>query len=320
MMKSNRRLAVLLIADEAAGAHALRILSKSDHLVAGVLTNQGSGQDSILQKPSISDSATQMGVPVLDAKRVQNPDFAAWMVDHEVDVLLNVHALYRICPEVIRAARVGAFNLHPGPLPAYSGLNAPSWAVYNEEATHAVTIHHITDTIDTGNIAYETHFPITSKDTGLSVSIRCVKEGLILIEQLLNDLSRDSMAIPSRPQSSEIKRTVYKRNQIPGNGLIQWQQSARKIDAFIRASNYSPFVSPWGEPCTIWKGKVIAISKTEISERVCDASPGTVGDPINGKSSVATADRWILIDKCKLDGKTAEASSFLTPGDSLCEK
>ena len=56
--------------------------------------------------------------------------------------------------DVLEAPRIGSFNLHPGPLPEYAGLNAPSWAIYHGEQEHRVTLHWLDAGIDTGPIAY----------------------------------------------------------------------------------------------------------------------------------------------------------------------
>lgn len=310
---------MLLVAEEAVGVHALRLLSNSGHILAGVLTTIDF-PDEIASlnrtNSTISTTARSLGVPVLDARKVQDPEFAAWIDSHHIDVLLNIHSLFRICPEVIQAVRVGAFNLHPGPLPHYSGLNVPSWAIYNEEPTHAVTIHRITGKIDTGHIVYETQFPLTSKDTGLTVSTTCAQIGLELIERLLNELSHDPLSISSRPQDLS-QRALYKRDEIPGSGFIQWSEPAYKIDAFVRACNYSPFLSPWGEPKTRSKNTEISILKTKLSNNVCHEAPGTIGNMIDGKTSIATADKWILVDKCKIKGESVIAASILSPGDLL---
>ncbi|HAC16529.1 MAG TPA: hypothetical protein DCE78_11385 [Bacteroidetes bacterium] len=329
-MKSVHQLNILLVAEESAGIQALRVIKNSDHVLAGVLTkiptsdfleiDSGSGQiiapNRYLSGTSLAAAAGKLGVPVLDSKLVVDPDFVSWMDSNKIDVLLNVHSLYRICPEVIQASKLGAYNLHPGPLPAYSGLNAPSWAVYNEESSHAVSLHRITEEIDSGDIAYETRFPITSNDTGLSVSVMCAEKGLKLIEQLLKDLSQELVIIPSRPQDLSL-RTFYKRNQVPGGGFIQWSQPAHKIDAFVRACNYAPFPSPWGEPKTSLKNKEISIFKTEISNELCHVTPGTIGPEIGGKAAISTADYWILVERCKVGGQFVPAVSILTDGDKL---
>lgn len=329
-MEATHQMNVILVAEEAAGVQALRLVSKSDHNLAGVLTTANSpdvddpenatDEIAVPNKKSLNSSiaavAGSLGVPVFDASRIQDSGFTAWMDSNHIDVLLNVHSLYRICPEVLQAARVGAYNLHPGPLPHYSGLNVPSWAVYNEEPTHAVTLHHITSKIDTGHIVYVTQFPLTSRDTGLTVSIKCVQKGMELIERLLIELNRNPLSIPSRPQDLR-QRKVYKRFQVPGGGFIQWTEPAHKIDAFVRACNYSPFPSPWGEPKAKWGKTEISILKTELSNKICHELPGTVGRMIDGKLAIATADYWILVDKCKVAGETVLATSFLNYGDIL---
>lgn len=306
-MNTTRQKNILLVAEEAAGVRALQVLSNCGHTLSGVLTTADS---------SIFTMAQNLEIPVQDASRVQEPEFAAWMESNHIDVLLNVHSLYRICPEVVQAARVGAFNLHPGPLPAYSGLNVPSWAVYNEEPKHAVTIHRMSGRIDTGDIVYETQFPLSSTDTGLTVSINCAQKGLELIERLLGELSQDSFSVSSRAQDLS-QRILYKRNQIPGNGFIQWSEPAHKIDAFVRACNYSPFPSPWGEPKTRQGNQEVSILKIEISNKVCHEAPGTVRQMIDGKIAIATADYWILVNRCKVDGEAVFAASLLNHGDLL---
>ena len=73
------------------------------------------------------------------------------MREQGVDLLLNVHSLYLIARRtVVAAPRIGSFNLHPGPLPEYAGLNTPSWAIYNGEREHGVTVHWMEPGVDTG--------------------------------------------------------------------------------------------------------------------------------------------------------------------------
>lgn len=325
-MKTNYQMRVLLIAEEAAGVQALRLISDSNHILAGVLTTLDPGEVENQNEPacrgkkplnaSIATIARRLNIPVLDAERARDPGFADWMKAHRIDVLLNIHSLHRICMEVIEAASFGAFNLHPGPLPRYAGLNVTSWAVYNEEPEHAVSIHHTSDQIDTGDIVYETWFPLSSADTGLSVSISCARKGMALIERLLNDLSINPDSVPSRPQDLSLRR-LYTSGHIPGKGFIQWSAPAHRIDAFVRACNYAPFPSPWGEPKTIWKKKQLSILKTSLCNKKCHAFPGTVGPVIDGKTAVATADHWILLDKCRLDREIIAAATFLQEGELL---
>ena len=102
-----------------------------------------------------------------------------------MDLLLNVHALSVLPAELVAAPRIGSFNLHPGPLPGYAGLNAPSWAIYHGEKTHAVTVHWMDGGIDTGPIAYQSELEITDEDRGFTLSAKCVRAGLPMLQDLL---------------------------------------------------------------------------------------------------------------------------------------
>ncbi len=81
-------------------------------------------------------------------------------------MLINVHSLLIMRGDVVEAPSIGSFNLHPGPLPGHAGLNAPSWAIFNDEARHAVTLHWMTAGIDTGAIVSEAWFDLPRTSSG----------------------------------------------------------------------------------------------------------------------------------------------------------
>jgi methionyl-tRNA formyltransferase len=115
---------------------------------------------------------------------VRDPATARWIESERIDLLLNVHSLHVATPEVVQGPRVGSFNLHPGPLPDYAGLNAPSWAIYDGRISHAVTLHWMTPEVDAGPIAYSAELPIEPGDTGASLTANCVRHGLPLVGRL----------------------------------------------------------------------------------------------------------------------------------------
>ncbi|MEX1261855.1 MAG: formyltransferase family protein [Balneolaceae bacterium] len=301
---------ILLIAEESAGIQTFRLLADSNHTLKGVFA------DTSKKGASVAAVAQKNGYDVQSPNLVKDPAFADWIIKNHIDLLLNVHSLFVICPQVIDAVNFGAFNLHPGPLPKYAGLNAPSWAIYNQEKEHGVTLHQITKSIDTGDIIDEARFPISKTDTGLSLSAKCVKHGLLLIKRLLNNVQTHPDSLTRTKQDLTL-RTCYSGKQIPNQGRIQWDSPAEKIDAFVRACNYSPFQSPWGHPKTKNKESEFSILKTEISGQPCDKTPGTIGEPIHKKTAIATADFWLLISRCLVNGNHVDANTVLHPGDLL---
>lgn len=304
-------MSVLLVAEESAGIQALRMLERSRHRVAAVLTAPQTRGGAA----TVAAVAEKMGVPVLPSARVREPDLADWIRTRGIDLLLNVHSLYVVHPDIVAAPRIGSFNLHPGPLPEYAGLNAPSWAIYQGERRHAATLHWMHPGIDTGPIAYETTFDLAETDTGLSLSARCAKEGLVLFARLLEAADRGT--IPSTPQ--DLKRRRYFGREVPDGGQIAWRRSARQVIDFVRACDYFPFASPWGQPRARLGSREIAVTRASRTGKPATAEPGTVGRIDVESVHVATGDEWIRVHRLRVEGQAVPASSVLEPGMRLAD-
>lgn len=273
---------IALFCGEAAGARVLEALAKSGHALTHVLTAEASPAWPL---------AAKLGLRPQPARRVREPLFAAELCAAGVELILNVHSLYIVPPEVLRAPPLGAYNLHPGPLPRYAGLNAPSWAIYNGEARHGVTVHRMEAGIDTGPIAFQEEFPIAQNDTGLSVALRCAQKGVELVKRLVEALARDPAGIVLTKQNEKHRR--YFGKEVPQGGRIDWNAPARRIYDFVRACDYSPFPSPWGTPRALLQDQSVEILKVALTGERCDAAPGTLREG----NLVATADEWLALKK-----------------------
>jgi UDP-4-amino-4-deoxy-L-arabinose formyltransferase/UDP-glucuronic acid dehydrogenase (UDP-4-keto-hexauronic acid decarboxylating) len=269
---------VALLCEEATGARALELVMRSPHQAAAVLTSTGS---------PVWAAARKLGLAPLAAARVREPGFDAELARLRVDLLLNVHSLCIVPREVLEVPAYGAYNLHPGPLPDYAGLNAPSWAIYHGEPHHGVTLHRMAPGIDTGPIAFQARFAILPEDTGLSLSLRCAEEGLRLIERLL---AADLAKLPLQAQDLAARR--YFGRGVPQGGRIDWSERARRIHAFVRACDYRPFASPWGAPVAALEGADVRVLKCALTGLACDRPPGTVRRE-EGKTHVACGDEWL---------------------------
>jgi methionyl-tRNA formyltransferase len=283
---------ILVVADEAAGLQALRKVAESaDHDLVAVMA---SGEP-------LRRAASEAGAPVWEPREVRDPVLADRLGG--VDALLNVHSLFRIHPAVLEAPAVGSFNLHPGPLPAYAGLNAPSWAIYFGETRHAATLHWMTEEIDAGRIAYEEWFDIEDDDTGLTLSAQCARHGLGLVDRLLEDLPD----VPARDQEGEGR---YFGPAVPHGGRLPWALPARRIVDFVRACDYGPFGSPWGRPIAGLDGTDVEVLAASLTGEPVSEPPGTIASA----GRVAAGDEWIVVERVRIEGATLDGSDALEPG------
>lgn len=293
----------MLAAEESAGARTLQAVVDSGHELNAVLTAS--------PESAVAREARRYGIPVLPAIRLKDPAFAAEVAGRECEVLLNVHSLYLVRAEILSAFSFGCFNLHPGPLPDYAGMNAPSWALLQGEPRHGVTLHWMTAGVDEGYIAYQDCFSLSDSDTGLSVSMRCITRGLDLVKNLLEALAADRSTVPRIPQ--DLARRRYFGRQKPHGGRVPVGMTAAELDRFVRASDYSPFPSPWGHPMVTASGHEVALVNIKLTGRPADAPAWTL-KLHDGETWLATADEWVHLRRVMIDGRMADAKLLLPPG------
>jgi methionyl-tRNA formyltransferase len=305
---AGRPLRVVVAAEESAGVQALeRIASFAPAVeIVSVLTSArppGGG------RPLVAEAARRLELDTAQADLVRSPALAAYLRREAIDLLLNVHSLFVVHPEVLAAPRIGSFNLHPGPLPEYAGLNAPSWAIYNGEPTHAVTLHWMEKAIDAGPTAWVERFDLDGRDTGLSVSGKCVRLGVPLLVRLVELGLEDPSVIP-RVAQDHSRRRYYPAGP-PADGALDWSRPAAEISRFVRAADYAPFPSPWGQPTAVLNGRRVGVAKVRLTGAPADAPPGTVRDVTEAGAVVATADELIVVERVSIDGRSVKPKAFL---------
>ena len=160
--------------------------------------------------------------------------------------------------------------------------------------------------VDAGTIAYQELFAIEDSDNGLSVSSKCTRLGLALIEKLLDAAATDPASIPAHEQNCA--RREYFGRGTPNNGVIDWNVSARQVRNFVRAADFAPFKSSWGVPRARLGERVVGVLKAELTGQWAGVAPGTVRSSDGDGILVACADEWL-----KLTAMVDEGSCALIP-------
>jgi UDP-4-amino-4-deoxy-L-arabinose formyltransferase/UDP-glucuronic acid dehydrogenase (UDP-4-keto-hexauronic acid decarboxylating) len=125
------------------------------------------------------------------------------------------------------------------------------------------------------------------------VSSKCTRLGLALIEKLLDAAATDAATIPAYQQNSGHRE--YFGRQIPNDGVIDWNVSARQVYNFVRAADFAPFRSPWGVPRARLGERFVGVLRTELTGRWAGVASGTVHRSDGDEIFVACADEWIKL-------------------------
>jgi methionyl-tRNA formyltransferase len=305
---------VLLIGEQGAGMRALQSLRQSGIRIVAVMACPAAQGGPGL---SLWNLAAKLGYTTWPAELVRDPKFATQVRDAGIDILLNVHSMFLIRKEILAVPRLGSFNLHPGPLPRYAGLNSVSWAIYRGETVHGVTLHKLVPKIDAGPIVYQEPIAIDGEDTGLSLTAKCVNVGVPLVLRLLEAAAEGPNRVPSVPQ--DLTKREYFGREVPAKGNLSWNCPARLIGNFVRASYFFPFPSPWGAPRTRLKDSTLGIAKVRLTGRPAAALAGTVGAHTSEGVEVACADEWVVIQQVFQEGKYFAAKQVLKTGDRFTD-
>ena len=275
---------IFLMADGSAGGKVARLIEKHEFVYKGLAAPRTSANKAMIAR------AEARGVAVLEAEVVSDAKFAGWVKDNEIDIILSIHTSHKVHADVIEAARVGAYNLHPGRLPGYAGRNPVSWAIFNGETLHASTLHVMTKDIDAGPVFCESFVEVDQNETALTLMAKTSIAGVNMVDRFLAVIMRNQ-GIKVRPQ--HLGGKYYSAKATPMPGAIDWQRAASDIERFVRASNFGPFDAPWELPLAKMAGKEIRLLAVAVGDETNGVEPGTVID--RGKVLIAASDRWVEV-------------------------
>ncbi|MEM7224039.1 MAG: formyltransferase family protein [Pseudomonadota bacterium] len=294
---------ILLIAEESSGIQFLKWLDRTDHEIQ-VAASPGSRS---LTGNSVWSTAHSLKRPATPISATKDAAFSEAMRALEIDLLISIRSRFVLAEALLAVPRIGAFNLHSGPLPAYAGINVVPWAIYNGEAEHGVTVHWMTATVDAGDIAYQDSFPIGPDDTGASLTGTTLRSGLALMQRLVRTAAGGER-IPAIPQDQS-KRAWY-GPEIPNDGFVDWRRGAVDIDRFVRACNFYPFPSPWGYAKAMSAGRVVELLETQPIETAEAGEPGSVR--IDGEScTIACGTGALRVSDLLVEGEHVPARELL---------
>lgn len=102
------------------------------------------------------------------------------------DVILSLFFNQIIRPDLVGLATKACLNLHPSYLPEYRGTSPVLWMLSERASTGGITVHHVTQGIDEGNIVLQTRFDIAEDDSAFVVYTRAASEGAKLLIELFS--------------------------------------------------------------------------------------------------------------------------------------
>jgi methionyl-tRNA formyltransferase len=195
-------------------------------------------------------------------------------------------------------------NVHYSPLPQYRGRANVNWALINDEPYAAITIHKISSDLDEGNILFQQLIPINEDDTVADLYDRLND----IQQQYLGETVVKALNGYAGIEQNSAEAT-YCCTRLPEDGEINWSNSTRRIDCFIRS-----LVFPFPGDYTYFQGKKMLIWKA----RPVDNPPAFIGripgriiarSKTEGSIDVLTGDGVLRIFEVQLEGSEKTAAT-----------
>ena len=282
---------------------SLAALLEAGHEVAAVYSQPPAprGRGKKLTPSPTHAFAEARGILVRTPASMRDPGqieaFAALDLDAAVVV-----AFGQILPlAVLKAPRLGSFNLHGSLLPRWRGAAPIQRAVMAGDRVSGVQVMRMTEGLDEGPVLLSETVRIDALETAGSLHDRLAPIGAHLLVQALDALARGEAA--ETPQAQE--GLTYARKITRKETRIDWKKPAVDVDRRIRG--LSPYPGAWTEAPSERGPVRIKVLLSRVEEGV-----GAPGEVLDDAALIACGEGAVRLLRAQREGRAAqEAGQFL---------
>lgn len=241
---------------------------------------------------SVAEWARRHQVTVFCPENVNEPQWVAKIAGMSPDIIFSFYYRSLLDKEILSIPLLGAFNLHGSLLPAYRGRSPVNWVLVNGETRTGVTLHHMTERADAGDIVGQKEVLIEFEDTALTLYGKLCGKATELLDENLPLLKRG--IAPRRPQDPRL--ASYFGGRKPEDGKIDWHWPVIRIYNLIRAVT-EPYP---GAFCFLPEGGKLLIWWAYPEE-------GIISDPVAGRIEVDGESVYVRASEGRLSMVDIEA-------------
>lgn len=283
------------------GCTSLRYLLRSKNikvlLVVGCYQDNGSIIEPRVWNASIARLTLSKNLPFIQPKSPQNLHFVNDIQNIDrPDLIITVEYDKILNPTILAIPRIGTINIHFSPLPRHRGYFPIIWSLMEDEQA-GVTLHWVNEQVNAGDIIGTQKIDIEPEDTSFSLYLKLSKLGMELFKAFFPKIMKGTMRRIKQQEAS----ATYHAAGYPEQRIIDWKNSGKKIDRFIRALTFPGFDSAR----TFYNDMEISVLHPveiiTISEKDRNYQPGTIVGIRPDGIIVKTGDGALIIKKIKIN-------------------
>jgi methionyl-tRNA formyltransferase len=271
-------------------------LSTSEHDLVKVFTTSAkpSGRGGRLVSSDVALWCKERSIEYVEIS--QADDFDGHLKD--IDCVIVIAFGLLLPQQILDQPRFGFINLHFSVLPRWRGAAPVQRAIENADTHLGITVFRLDAGMDTGPVFRSASFPRDPRMRAAEALDYLAVEGVSLIQETLQDITRDLAPMPQSLSGSSIASKITK-----DEAVINWGSSASEVHRRILAFFPNPIAR------TTFRGELIKVTQANlVSEPTEVLHPGELRA---SKSAVlvGTANGVVEISSVIPQGKSEMSAS-----------
>ncbi len=248
------------------------------------------GRKQIMTAPPVKELALQHNIPVYQPKTLKG-EYSDVIADLKPDMIVVV-AYGRILPKaVIDVPQFGCLNLHVSLLPKYRGAAPIQWSLINGDRQTGVTVMHIDEGLDTGDIIDVLPIDIEENETQEELFSKVAEKGKVFLSQVMEAVVTGNYTRTPQDHTQATLAPPLTKEM----ALFDFGTDALTLHNKIRGQN------PWPSAHFMYDGKKVKVIKAQVVDK-----SGTAGEILSTKPLViATADKALQLITVQPEGSKA---------------
>lgn len=266
---------------------SLDILRKK-HEIVGIFTkvDKPNMRGKKIKYTPVKEYGIEHNIPVYQPNSLRTEETFNIIKELNPDLIVVV-AYGKIIPNnIIEFPKYGIINVHSSLLPKYRGAAPINAAIIAGDKESGVTIMHIAEELDAGDIILMEKTPIWEEDTFLTLHDRLKDIGAKAVERAVDLLEKgEAPRVEQEHQKATFVKPFKKEDC-----QIDWNKTKEEIFNFVRGMNPFPTAYSYIDE------KILKIYAVEKNDKVYEAGEnGEIVDAIKGKGFVVKVKGGSLI-------------------------
>ena len=300
-------MSVVLMAYHNMGCIGLEVLRAHGVDVAAVFTYRDS-EDENIWFDSVAELSTSRGIDTFYAREMTRQEIFERVRDYDPDVLFSFYYRDLLPRTILDIPRLGAMNLHGSLLPRYRGRCPVNWQIINGETRSGVTLHHMVEEADAGDIVAQEEVAVDDRETAHSLFLKLQQAARRLLDDNIDDIVSGRSPRIAQDHS---QATVF-GGRGPEDGLIDWDSPRVAVDNLVRG-----VTRPYPGAYTMLGDNKLIIWEAEPVDERNIPGPEKAGHIVQYENRLygKAGDGWLQLDDYECsdkNGKPIELSSAIT--------